>query len=127
MAAPNITLLALSPNRGKITVLADNTGNPGTISNANLLAAFPAGTPLGDLVRKPVLNTGEAVALLTGVDFAPKLTGCCYLGVQRNGVSATPPTFQPDSLANVLIITITPPAVESNWEFYIEQIHSMIR
>jgi len=131
MAAPTVTLLALSPNRGKITVVADASGDPGTILNADLLAAFPDGTPLGELVRKTFANSTLAIRAVLGWSgfVSSQNVGRLYPGVQRDagGVSAIAPKLLPNVSATLLIFDITTVAVAGTWDFYIEQIPSLTR
>lgn len=128
------TVTQLSPSRGEIKLVQDAV-NPGdgvvtshTISNADLLAAFAAGTPLGDLVRERAIGTGFARAIMLGSD-VPSQHGCgriFYMG-QSAGALSLPPSINPDVSANAIVLVVETVAGAGTWTYYIDAVHSVVR
>lgn len=129
MAAPTYALVQLSPSRGKLTITKTATGNDDvTIPNADLRAAFAAGTPLGDLVREYVADQDASVAVLMGGAVPPQ-HGCgrIFFAGQLDGVIAFPPSVVPDETANDIIVVINTVSAAGTWLFYIEAVPSLAR
>lgn len=119
----------VSPSRGWIAVQDDSSGGTVPVSNAALCAAFPAGTPLGDLVRTPVLNDQAAQDALWGTVGEPSnhKTGRIFMGSQITGALAVPPQVLPRESLGLIVLSVISTAATASWIFYIEQIHSAIR
>lgn len=118
---------ALSKDRGSLLITCAGGAGGATVSNAELLAAFPAGTPLGDLVRTAVANNAAAVAAMTGGDVASSApTGRIYLSSQQAGTPSAPPTIVPTEAAGVITLVLDADA-DGTWYFYIENVHSLAR
>jgi len=118
-------LTQISPSRGAITITADGSEDEVEISNADLVAAFAAPTPLGELVRKPVIDKPGAAALLL-------FNGKINLAGQIDGVISIAPSISPDwdllAGASKLVIQTGPVALGSAiFIFYIEFIHTIVR
>lgn len=118
----------LSPSRGLIEIHETAGGGSATISNTTLQATFPAGTPLGDLVRTHVADSPAAVAAMLGMVGEPSQhkTGRIFMGTQLTGALAIPPTVIPTESANQITLVCTT-AAAGDWVFYAEQIHSALR
>jgi len=108
-------------------------GNTLTLTNAALIAAAPAGTPIGDLLRRSVVDTADALRIMqsVGLDIPPetdKLVGRCTTQ-QSAGDGAVGATVRVNAVAAANLITLslacTPPAAE--WLLYIEVLHSLVR
>jgi len=129
MADPVATLEQISPNRGKLTIVDDGSGGVIVVTNAALLAAFAANTPLGELVRTPVADAGAAAALMLGNPAAvsQRLQGRIFMGSQIAGVLAIPPAVSAAEVALAIVLGVATVAVAGTWIFYIEQVHSQIR
>ena len=121
------TLLQFSPNRGSLAISCAGGAGSGTVTNAELLAAFAAGTPLGDLVRLPVANLAAAQAAMLGgnvVSSAP--SGRIYMAAQLTGSPAAAPAIAPIEAAGAIALQLEAGA-DGAWLFYIENVHSLAR
>jgi len=119
---------ALSKDRGSLRIVCAGGAGGETVSNTELLAAFPAGTPLGDLVRTTVADNAAAVAVMTGanvVSSAP--SGRIYLSSQQAGTPSEPPTIVPTRAAGDVISLVLDADADGTWYFYIENVHSLAR
>jgi len=136
MAAPTATFLQYSPSRGGIFIdkTAGGVDQDETIANAALLAAFAAGTPLGDLVRTAVANDDEAAAVMSGSIVTPVVAvpsqapqGRIYYSTQTTGVAAVPPVVLAKASAGVIVLFIETVAGAGAWTFNIDAVHSAVR
>lgn len=135
MAVTLVQLTLLSPGRAHLLLGNDGAG-AFTITNAMLLAAYSAagppavttpgfadGTPLGDLVRTPVVNSAAALAAMMGEK------GRIYFSSQiavAGGLSV-PPSVVPTEAAGLITLVCTVPATVGAWDFYIEAVPSQVR
>lgn len=108
-------------------------GNTLVLTNAALIAAAPAGTPIGDLLRRFVADQAEAQRIMQGIglDIPPetdKLVGRLVVHAQ-SGSGAAPGTIavSADAAANQIQLLALCAAAASQWLLYIDVLHSLVR
>ena len=123
------TFEQISPSRGVMRVEKVGGGAVTiTVPNADLLAAFAAGTPLGDLVRRTVANNTAASGVMFGQasdSQAPQ--GKIYFNRQAAGAAGLPPRVTALEAAGVITLEVESIAAAGTWAFYIENVSSLVR
>lgn len=119
MAVTVHDLLVMSPSRARLTLAGDGAGSY-TFDNAALRAAFPEGTPLGDLVRTPI-TASDAAAIVLMMGARGRIYFC------GSDVPAIPASVVPAQAALAVTLVCTVPATTGSWDFYIEAVHTLAR
>jgi len=111
-------------------------GGAGTtlvITNAVLLAAAPAGTPVGDMLRRPVADSTESQRILQGLllDIPPetdkrvgRLTTQAFTsdGSVPGGLAV-----RATEAAGLISILLVSTAAVGDWILYIDMLHTLTR
>lgn len=105
-----------------------------TLTNADLIAAAPAGTPVGDMLRRAVASSAEAQRIMQSIQIqmppnTDRLVGRCTIQSLSAGGGLVPGNVavSANEAAGLIQLLLASTAAANQWLLYIDVLHSLTR